>query len=568
MRRPTTDDLERANELAAQLRLRATGLALPETVIHAASLAAVLVAVFSPVAGTLTVVAVAAVMLLVGAGARRFQRPRLDNGLRVARILLSAALAVAAPAAAAPAALLALVALGELPLARAEIVARPAMANVAGVRHRRSLPGGGVLAITTACIGVAGALLLLDARAGWIWIPAGVAALVTALKAFGDLVRIRDRHRQDARVGGILAELAPRFAVYWDGEPGTAYQLAMWTPNLDALRRPYVVIVRDPDMLDEAAAATRSPVFVRIRHSDLDEMVVPGMTSAFYVNNALSNANFVRFPGIWHLQLNHGDSGKAPSFNPSMRMYDRDFVAGPAAIERFAEHGIDTRPGFFEIVGRPQTAAVSTTPRRPDGAVERVLYAPTWAGFNADTAHSSLIAGPDIVRELIRREQTVWFRPHPNTRLNDELERSAGEVRRILREDRDANGRQHVFDDPPAHTLFEMFDASDALITDVSSVLSDYLATGKPYAISSMLQPAELFSELSPVAQGGYVFTPDARSITAAVDALLGPDPARAAREGLRAEVLGTAVAPDPAAAFAEAALRYVDAAKGAAGTR
>ena len=558
MARQSSDDVERAGEVAARLRVRFEGLALPDLVFDTLGLGVLLLAAWTPIAGLAAGTAVAAALFIVGVFDERFRRTRFDGGFRVARLLLCAAIAIAAPSSWVPATVIAVLVIAELPLSRAEIVARPTVANAAGTQHGRSLPGGLVLGITTGAAGIMSAMGLFGVSASWMWLPAAIAAGVVAVKAAADLLRIRQRHRDEFGIHGVLRALAPRFAVYWDGEPGMAYQLSMWLPILDRLDRPYFVVVRDPDVLEDVATLTDRPVLARIRHNDLDTMIVPTLAAAFYVNNALSNVNFVRYPEIWHLQLNHGDSDKAPSYNPSMRMYDRDFVAGAAAVERFAAHDVATRSDFFELVGRPQLAGVAAVPRLPNGSIERVLYAPTWAGFNADSAHSSLPFGIEIVQELLSRGLVVWFRPHPNTRLDPHLARSASEIRRLLRTDRARSGRGHVFDDPPQHDLVEMFNETDALVTDVSSVLSDYLASAKPYMVATMIEPVDGFRR-GEAASAGYPFEPSPASLRSALDEMLAGDPRSPRRAELRTKVLGAGDADD---AFRRAALRYVDSPK------
>ena len=68
--------------------------------------------------------------------------------------------------------------------------------------------------------------------------------------------------------------------------------------------------------------------------------MVSTLRCVFYVNNALRNVHVVRYAGVRHVQLNHGDSDKATSYNPVFRMFDRNFVAGQAAVDRFGAHGI------------------------------------------------------------------------------------------------------------------------------------------------------------------------------------------------------------------------------------
>src|SRR5690625_5823159 len=59
-----------------------------------------------------------------------------------------------------------------------------------------------------------------------------------------------------------------------------------------------------------------------------------------------------------HVQLLHGDSDKASSFNPVTAFYDNVFVAGQAGIDRYENNGVDIPKHKFTIVGRPQVESV------------------------------------------------------------------------------------------------------------------------------------------------------------------------------------------------------------------
>src|SRR5699024_10281902 len=147
------------------------------------------------------------------------------------------------------------------------------------------------------------------------------------------------------------------------------------------------------------------------KHRDLDNVIVPSLRTAFYVNSAARNEDILSYTQLTHVQLNHGESDKGPSFSPVFRSYDKDFVAGQAAIDRFAANGVAMPESMFSIVGRPQVEDVQIA----DKPIEQVpgptvLYAPTWAGFNADANYSSLQVGHHIISSLLARGCTVIFR--------------------------------------------------------------------------------------------------------------------------------------------------------------
>ena len=95
------------------------------------------------------------------------------------------------------------------------------------------------------------------------------------------------------------------------------------------------------------------------------------------------------------------------------------------------------------------------------------------------------------------------------------------------------------------------FNASDALITDVSSIASDYLASGKPFAMCAVLSSGEAFTAEFPMARVAYVIEtgpvhPDADVL----DHLHGDDPLAEKRLAYRPYCLGDNIGPHAADEF------------------
>ncbi|MEU0406630.1 hypothetical protein ABZ307_02230 [Streptomyces griseorubiginosus] len=91
-------------------------------------------------------------------------------------------------------------------------------------------------------------------------------------------------------------------------------------------------------------------------------------------------------------------------------------------------------------------------------------------------------------------------------------------------------------------TLYACFNRADLLISDVSSVVSDFLASEKPYAVAntSGLSEAE-FRAAFPTAGAATVLTPDAAGVPGLLDAVRHPerDELRSARAALKRRLLG-----------------------------
>ena len=91
------------------------------------------------------------------------------------------------------------------------------------------------------------------------------------------------------------------------------------------------------------------------------------------------------------------------------------------------------------------------------------------------------------------------------------------------------------------------------MVSDVSSVVSDYLFSGKPFAMIAVPAEPEAFVEEFPVARASYVVHGDLTDLDRQLDLLLGADPLAAQRAAIRVDYLGDFPAHDYADAFVNA---------------
>jgi hypothetical protein len=382
-------------------------------------------------------------------------------------------------------------------------------------------------------------------------------SLGVVIGALADLVR-RNRAGAllEAKLHKVLQRKKPVFYVYWHEKVGSAFQVTMWLPYLDRLGVPYAIVVRTAGNLWELAKLTDRPVILRRTIDDLDDLIVPSVRGVFYVNNSIRNNHMVRYSHLTHIQLLHGESDKAASVNPVMRMYDKDFVAGQAAIDRFAERGIAMPRDMFRIVGRPQVESLRQM-AQPIGGIEQktVLYAPTWHGLQRETDYSSLALGARIVEGLLSSGCTVIFRPHPYSYRSRHFSAMCDGIGHILEVDALRTGRAHVHGDKAERQwgIVDCFNAADAMVTDVSSVVGDFLFSGKPMAMVSMHEAAEDFRQTFPSARAAYVIDgrdPGLAGLDGVLDEMLGADGLSSVRARLKAYYLGTFAEDEYAEAF------------------
>lgn len=357
-------------------------------------------------------------------------------------------------------------------------------------------------------------------------------------------------------VAAALEELAPEVVVYFSSPASGSYALQVWLDPLRALRNRVVVVLREAHHL-QRLDLSGLPVVVLPAAQDVEQAQVPSMRVALYPTNVVKNNHMIRLPGIRHAFIGHGDSDKAGSFSPVTRVYDEVWVAGQAGRDRYLAADEGVRPEQVRQVSRPQLAGLSRAAEPAGGAdrVPTVLYAPTWEGFYEHSDYCSLGAlGLGAVRSLVASGRVrLLFKPHPASgQRRADVAAAVPEIEAML------TGLPHrrVPDGPEA--LYEAMREADVLLSDVSSVLSDWLATGRPYVVTNPqdLTVRELHTRF-PTTRGGAVLSPG-DDVLALVDEALGSDPLAAGREELARYLLGPR-REDPVRDFADEVAAFVE---------
>jgi CDP-Glycerol:Poly(glycerophosphate) glycerophosphotransferase len=376
-------------------------------------------------------------------------------------------------------------------------------------------------------------------------------------------LRLRGRTESKAFRTALLA-YDPKFAVYFSAPDNTEYQLTMWLPYLERIGEPFVVIVREEAAFARIAAVTRAPVMYCPAVNHVDACVTDRMRACFFVNNGAKNSHIVRFNHLTHIQMLHGDSDKASSFNPVTAMFDRIFVAGQAGIDRYAANGVHIPLDRFDIVGRPQVETIDVSEarigERPDEA-KTVLYATTWVGLYANANYCSLRSGERIVSELVSRGIGVIFRPHPYSIRDAASGRIVARIESLLADDVAKTGRAHVFGVAASRemSVIDCVNAADAMVGDVSSVATDWLYSGKPFALTNPLGlTSDAYETEFPLARAAYVLDQSLANIRPMLEKLLHSDPIAASRRLIRRYYLGDFPPEHYADGFVTTARKYV----------
>ncbi|TBN57293.1 hypothetical protein EYE40_07710 [Glaciihabitans arcticus] len=362
----------------------------------------------------------------------------------------------------------------------------------------------------------------------------------SARRVLRNIFRSRRNRRAVQEKLAVLTPPAPgtiKIAVYFADTRVNMYQIRQWYAPLAELskRWPVAIIGRSPgttlDLWDEAPVPT---VYLR-KVVDLENFVQQhDIQIVFYVNQNSKNFQMFRYGRMWHVFINHGESDKMYMTTNQFKAYDYSLIAGQAAHDRLTRKLWDFDATRKTIqIGRPQADHFAgELPYTPDERTV-VLYAPTWEGDREAASYGSIAShGVTLVDSLLASgAHRVIYRPHPRSGVIDADYRAANE--RIIAAIAAANAAdrtaQHVFDDGP--DLGWQLAAADVAITDVSAMVYDRLAVGKPLLV------ARPQSDLADVDESGYLgacewlLASDAGDIISIVDRVQHSDEAKASLE-------------------------------------
>ncbi|KES05661.1 membrane protein [Streptomyces toyocaensis] len=408
-----------------------------------------------------------------------------------------------------------------------------------------------------------------------------------------------------------LADYRPTVGLYFSGGVSSAYQAGMWLEPLAGLDARPVIILRERFMVSKIAATDipivclpRVPTLMRLEHSTLQVLLHPsnsGKTSQVlriptikhaFVNHGesdkLSSCNpyAKAYDEVWVA----GPAARERYALAEVGVEDKDVVeigrpqldavrpyAGPPAGRRTTVlyaptwEGWDGNPGNTSVIAAGENLVRALL---ADPGV-RLLYKPHPLTGTVDPRAGAV---DRRIRDLI--EAANRSRPAPSTelaRLTAQLNRltadgfrpAADQAERMLAHSAPEPGRaeavarvtaaweeaywaspaegEHRVVDDARPSLYSCFNVSDLLISDVSSVITDFLASGKPYAVTNTSGlTEEAFRAAFPTVAAATVLTPDATGVPALLESVRHPEKDQLAdsRAALKLRLLGPAEPP------------------------
>lgn len=362
------------------------------------------------------------------------------------------------------------------------------------------------------------------------------AVVITAMRRAGlvpggqaDLVG------QDATVIDEVFE--HRVMVFFPDPPENYYQLNQWIEPLRALDREHRVLVVCQDSRTAAALRKDSPLDCRViaRNRTLETVVRDSNFGlCLYVGQANANAVALRLNRLAHVFLSHGESDKLVTVSNLEKSFDQVFVAGEAAIDRHRRSLIFFDAERLVPVGRPQARPFS--PPAADAPVT-VLYAPTWEGSQEVNEYSSIKShAMAILESAVATNTHMIFRPHPRTGRSDRTYREA--LASIIEY---ASRHPNLIDYDTSNDPTGSMSRAHILISDISAVAVDWLATGRPLMVTRPTSPKATVVNSRLLTRVPRLDAQDAPQGASQATALLGDDTILADIAALRSYYLGDA---------------------------
>ncbi|TMX34367.1 CDP-glycerol glycerophosphotransferase family protein [Vibrio sp. Hep-1b-8] len=262
--------------------------------------------------------------------------------------------------------------------------------------------------------------------------------------------------------------------VYFASSYKELYQLYMWEALFEALSEDYQleVIFRNPvsyykynGKFDKKLCLKTSTLYLHI-----DSINV---SACIYVNNTLLNYHMLKYYHFKHLHLGHGESDKSCSKTYHFNAYSDILASGEIAKSRLTSIGISSEK--IHIIGKASKSNSLRSIKLFNNERPTILYAPTWEGGTKENRFTSIEeVGIQLVEHYCNSEYNLIFKPHP---LIGKKSSNAKKALRTCTKLVNNSDSAYTYTDDIADVLH----FSNLLVTDVSSIVIDYLKLNKPY---------------------------------------------------------------------------------------
>lgn len=192
---------------------------------------------------------------------------------------------------------------------------------------------------------------------------------------------------------------------------------------------------------------------------------------------------------LWEILYNsnlqwshHGESDKVVNQSKLLMAYDKLLLAGNLAYKRLIEAKLPLRNNQVVFVGRPQVELFLDIKHVKQ--IKSILYAPTWEGFVEEANYTSISEyGLNLIKSLevlSNHGIKIYFKPHPFTSIT-----KRNNIQKYYSEIIDTVKKSQIEFIDKNNSIYDYMNNCDLMITDISSVISDFLYTQKPMILTN-----------------------------------------------------------------------------------
>lgn len=368
-----------------------------------------------------------------------------------------------------------------------------------------------------------------------------VSRLLSDARTARKVIRTGLRNRRTRNEANDVAATASRplpgtiqVGVYFADTRVNLYQMRQWYAPLAELakHRGVVIIARSPGSYLVLREEAPVPVLYLRTVTDIEGFLAEqDLALMLYVNQNIKNFQMFRYGRMWHVFINHGESDKIYMTSNQYKAYDYAFVAGQAALDRLGKklwnYDVATRA---IPIGRPQSDHLSDDVPFVGNGRTVVFYAPTWEGDRPTMAYGSIAShGVALARAVLASSRhRLIYRPHPRSGVNSREYREANEeIQRMIAAANAADpAAGHLFDE--GGVLGWQIAIADVQVTDISAMVYDRLATGKPLVVTRPASPTAQVDESGFLGSAEWMSTDDLADTLGYLDRVITDETSRA----------------------------------------
>ena len=271
------------------------------------------------------------------------------------------------------------------------------------------------------------------------------------------------------------------FILHTGEKSGALAHLNIWIPYFEYADVDYIIVCRHLEAYKNTILKYPSLKIIYAKNkSEIDYIFnrFNNIKACFYPSNTGNNIHLLYENNVKHIFIGHGDSDKTASAHKFFRIYDENWVAGEAHIDRFKNANFSDEGLRHIKIGRPNLYEVVNKSKdfwrdRLDNY--NLLYLPTWEGTYKEQDYSSL----SIIKENIEILNQI-----DNLNIQIKLHPFSGNrEKEFLNLEKELKNSDSCTVIDKMQTVNESISESNIFICDISAVVSECLAGNAPIFI-------------------------------------------------------------------------------------